>query len=164
MSLLHPGDLFPALTVKLINGEALHLPDAFAGHFGVVLFYRGSWCPFCNAQLRAYQRAIGNLTDVGARLVALSVDDEQTTRDLVDKHALQFPVGHSADPGEIAHAVGAFLNDDPVYVQSTGVVLDPAGRVLVSVYSSGAIGRLMPDDVVGFIRYVRENAAASDSQ
>jgi hypothetical protein len=32
-------------------------------------------------------------------------------------------------------------------------VLDPAGNVIVSVYSSGAIGRLVPDDVVGLVRH-----------
>jgi hypothetical protein len=43
--------------------------------------------------------------------------------------------------------------------QSTGFVLDPNGQVIVSVYSSGAIGRLVPEDVVGLIRYLREHAA-----
>jgi hypothetical protein len=46
-----------------------------------------------------------------------------------------------------------------VYLQSTGFVLDPAGKVIVSVYSSGAIGRLVPDDVVGLVRYLREHSA-----
>ena len=32
-----------------------------------------------------------------------------------------------------------------------GFVLDPAGKVVVSVYSSGAIGRLTPEDVVGLV-------------
>jgi len=31
----------------------------------------------------------------------------------------------------------------------------------VSVYSSGAIGRLVPEDVAGLIRYVRDHAASS---
>jgi len=31
--------------------------------------------------------------------------------------------------------------------------------VLTAVYSSGAIGRLVADDVAGFIRYVQEHAA-----
>jgi hypothetical protein len=30
---------------------------------------------------------------------------------------------------------------------------------MVSVSSSGAIGRLMPDDLVGLVRYEREHAA-----
>jgi hypothetical protein len=35
----------------------------------------------------------------------------------------------------------------------------PRGRVIVSVYSSGAIGRLVPEDVIGLIKYVREHEA-----
>jgi hypothetical protein len=44
-----------------------------------------------------------------------------------------------------------------LYVQSTGFVLDLDGRVIVSVYSSGAIGRPVPDDLVGLIRFLRAN-------
>ena len=160
MALLSPGDQFPALTVTLAGGGTLQLPDALAGHFGVILLYRGSWCPYCNAQLRAFQRAHDALAAVDARVVALSVDDEATTQALIAKHGLQFPVGHSADARAVAAATGAFVNDDPLYLQSTGFVLDLTGRVIVSVYSSGAIGRLVPDDVTGLVRYIREHATA----
>ena len=44
---------------------------------------------------------------------------------------------------------------------SLGFVLDRRGKVIVSVYSSGAIGRLVPEDVLGLVRYLREHAAAS---
>ena len=158
MALLRPGDRFPALAVALPGGDSLQLPDAVAGQFGVVLFYRGSWCPYCNAQLSAFHRAQERLTSVGAQVVALSVDDESTTADLIARQGLGFPVGHSADAHGLAAATGAFVNDQPVYLQSTGFVLEPEGRVVVSVYSSGAIGRLVPEDVVGLIRYVREHA------
>src|SRR5271154_287971 len=144
MTLLNPGDQFPTLTVSLPGGDSLALPDALAAGFGVVLFYRGSWCPYCNAQLRAFQRASESLAEVGAKVVALSVDDEATTQELIDKHGLTFPVGHGADARMIAQVTGAFINEDPLFVQSTGFVLDPGGRVVVSVYSSGAIGRLVP--------------------
>ena len=160
MALLSPGDQFPALTVTLAGGGTLQLPDALAGHFGVILLYRGSWCPYCNAQLRAFQRAHDALAAVDARVVALSVDDEATTQAFIAKHGLQFPVGHSADARAVAAATGAFVNDDSLYLQSTGFVLDLTGRVIVSVYSSGAIGRLVPDDVTGLVRYIREHATA----
>ena len=159
--LLHPGDRFSALTVARIGGGTLRLPDDLAGHFGVILFYRGSWCPYCNAQLSAFQHSLDRLTDIGARVAALSVDDESTTQDLIARHGLRFAVGHSADARAIAAATGAFVNDDPVYLQSTGFVLDPGGRVVVSVYSSGAIGRLVPGDVIGLVGYLREHAGAS---
>ena len=37
--------------------------------------------------------------------------------------------------------------------QITGFVLDPGGRIIVSVYSSGAIGRLIPQDVTGLAAF-----------
>jgi peroxiredoxin len=159
MPLLNPGDPFPHLTIDTTDGQALILPDAFAGDFGVVLFYRGAWCPYCNAQLRAFERAAQTLADTGIRVAAVSVDDKETTAALVEKHKLTFPVGYGADAAAVAALTGAFVNPGPVYLQSTGFVLDPAGKVVVSVYSSGAIGRLVPDDVVGLVRYLREHSA-----
>jgi peroxiredoxin len=163
MTQLHPGDRFPTLTVPLTGGGSVTLPDALAGSFGVVLFYRGSWCPYCNAQLRAFQRASEDLSQVGARVVALSVDDEKTTEELIAKLGLTFPVGYGANARSVAEATGAFINDDPTFLQSTGFVLDPDGRVVTSVYSSGAIGRLVPEDVVGLIGYLREHASSASS-
>src|ERR1700748_264850 len=157
MTLLSPGDQFPVLSLTPPGGNILALPAALAGGFGVILFYRGSWCPYCNAQLRAFQRASGRLSDIGTKVVALSVDDEAATRALIAKHGLTFPVGYGADARGVARATGAFLGPDADFIQSTGFVLDPAGRVVVSVYSSGAIGRLVPDDVIGLVGYLREH-------
>ncbi len=161
MPLLHPGDRFPTLALTQPGGHALSVPEVFDGGFGVVLFYRGSWCPYCNAHLRSFQRATESLAEVGAGVVALSVDDEATTAGLVAKHRLTFPVGHSADAAAVSAATGAFVDPAGGFLQSTGFVLDPSGKVVVSVYSSGAIGRLVPEDAVGLIRYVREHADVS---
>ena len=124
----------PRLTIATTDGQALTIPDAFAGDFGGVLFSRGPWCPYCNAQTAAV---------------------------LVAKHELTFPVGYGAVAPAIVSLTGAFVNPDPVYLQSTGFVLDPAGNVIVSVCSSGAIGRLVPDDVIGLARYLREHSPAT---
>ncbi|HWG24278.1 peroxiredoxin family protein [Actinospica sp.] len=159
MALLNPGDRFPRLYVHTVDGADLDLPDSLAGSFAVVLFYRGSWCPYCNAQLRAFERAQDKFTEAGIRVIALSVDDEPTTKALAVKLDLGFPLGHSADAREVAELTGAFVNPDPVYLQSTGFVLDPEGKIVVSVYSSGAIGRLVPDDVIGLVRYLKEHSA-----
>jgi peroxiredoxin len=161
MPLLRPGDTFPQLTIAVPGGQTVTVPDLFAGEFGVVLFNRGAWCPYCTAQLRAFQRAGDSLARAGVRVAALWVDDEKTTAEFTAQHGLTFPLGHSADARAVAGLTGAFVNDDPLYLQSTGFVLDPQGKVIVSVYSSGAIGRLVPEDVIGLVRYLREHAAAS---
>jgi hypothetical protein len=94
MHLFNPGDPFPRLTMNVLGGEVLTVPDAFAGDFATLLFYRGAWYPHCNAQLGAFQRAGQGLADAGIRVAAVT---------------------------------GAFVNPDPVYLQSTGFVLDPPG-------------------------------------
>ena len=43
----------------------------------------------------------------------------------------------------------------------TAAGLDPGGRVIVSVYSSGAIGRLVPQDVAGLAGYLRDHTQPS---
>jgi peroxiredoxin len=161
MSLLNPGDPFPRLTITTADGRRLAIADAFAGDFAVMLFYRGAWCPYCNAQLRAFERTGQALADANIRVAALSVDDKETTAALVEKHKLTFPVGYGADARAVAGLTGAFVNPEPAYLQSSGFVLDPEGNVVVSVYSSGAIGRLLPEDVVGLVRYLREHTPAA---
>jgi peroxiredoxin len=160
MTLLSPGDPFPPITITPVDREAIDLPDSLAGHFAVVLFNRGSWCPYCNTQLRAFQRDAEKLDGLDVKVVSLSVDDEATARELIAKHGLTFPVGHSADAPAIHEATGAFVNPDPVHLQSTGFVLDPDGNVIVSVYSSGAIGRLVPEDVAGLVNYLKSKQPA----
>jgi AhpC/TSA family len=76
MALLRPGDTFPQLTLNIPGAQAIQVPAWFADQFGVVLFNRGSWCPYCTAQLRAFQRAGESLTPAGVRVAALWVDDE----------------------------------------------------------------------------------------
>jgi hypothetical protein len=88
-------------------------------------------------------------------VVAFSVDDEATSADTVHKHKLGFPVGHNADAAAVGAAVGSYANAEPKYLQSTGFVLEPDGAVLTAVYSSGGIGRLVPDDVAGLLRYIQ---------
>jgi peroxiredoxin len=151
---LNNGDVFPDLTVNIVGSGTLAIPRDLAGSYAVVLFYRGSWCPYCCAQLAAFSRAAERLAATGVTIVALSVDDESTSKALIDKLRLSFPVGFGANTDHIAELTGAYVAEGSAYLQSTGFVLDQRGRILTAVYSSGAIGRLVPDDVAGFVKYV----------
>lgn len=155
MSRLQNQQPFPSLSLPAVGGGTISLPDELAGSYGIVLIYRGSWCPYCNAQLASFSRASETLAELDAKVVALSVDDEPTSAELVEKHKLKFPVGHSADADRVSKATGAYLSADHSYLQSSGFVLDPEGKVITAVYSSEAIGRLTADDVVGYLRYLK---------
>ena len=159
MPLLNSGDAFPKLTLPAVGGGAIALPDAVAGSWGVVLIYRGAWCPFCNAQLAGYAAEKQALDSLGIKVVALSVDDEATSAATAAKAHLQFPVGHSADADAVAAATGAFVNPNPRFLQPAGFVLAPDGTVRASAYATSAIGRMLAKDVVGFVGYLQSVAA-----
>ena len=161
MTLLNPGDRFPDIELTRPGGETLQLPDALAGGYGVVLFYSRRLVSVLQRVAPRLPASNERLADAGVRVVALSVDDEATTRETIEKHGIEFRVGYGADAHALAAATGAFVNEDPVYVQSPGFVLDPDGRTVVSVYSIGAIGRLVPEDVVGLVRFEREHAVVT---
>jgi peroxiredoxin len=69
---LHPGDTFPELTLTVPGGQEIPVPGSFAGEFGLVLFNRGAWCPYCTAQLRAFERAGDSFAQAGIRVAAWS--------------------------------------------------------------------------------------------
>lgn len=40
---LNAGDSFPSLTLNLVGGDTLALPDGLDTSYSIVLFYRGHW-------------------------------------------------------------------------------------------------------------------------
>jgi hypothetical protein len=58
----------------------------------VVTFYRGGWCPYCNVQLRAYQQVLGEITRLGAKLVAISPQLPNGSMSTAEVNRLSFDV------------------------------------------------------------------------
>ena len=159
MSRLENGNAFPRLVVKTVGGGELTLPDALAGSFGVVLIYRGAWCPFCGAQLADFASHKAELDALGVKVVALSVDCEATSAAFAAKHSFLFPMGYGADADAVSAATGAFVNESPHHLQPTAFTLTPDGKVLAAVYSTSATGRLVATDLIGFVTYVKSKLA-----
>jgi hypothetical protein len=64
----------------------------------------------------------------------------------------------------VSAATGAFTNDAPRYLQPAAFTLTPDGKVLAAVYSTSATGRLVAKDLIGFVSYVKSQAAAQAAQ
>ncbi|WP_338363678.1 peroxiredoxin-like family protein [uncultured Pseudoalteromonas sp.] len=54
------------------HGQSVQLNDLLAKGPVVITFYRGSWCPYCNLQLKALQSRLPEIHVLGAQLVAIS--------------------------------------------------------------------------------------------
>ncbi len=89
---LKQGDIAPDFTLPNADGQPVHLSDLLKNGPIIVTFYRGSWCPYCNLQLRAYQIILPELTRLGATLVAISPQTPDASKEIITKGELAFPV------------------------------------------------------------------------
>jgi peroxiredoxin len=106
--------------------------------------------------LAAFQRATDKLADEGIRVVAASTDPLDKARETVTEQALTFPVGYGLPLKETAATLGAFYEERRGVLQSTGYVIRPDGTIAVAQYSSGPIGRLVWQDVLGLIQHYKK--------
>jgi peroxiredoxin len=82
----------PDFALPNAAGKSIVLKDLLKSGPVILTFYRGGWCPYCNIQLRAYQRVLPQISASGARLVAISPQLPDNSLDTVNKNALTFDV------------------------------------------------------------------------
>lgn len=91
-SALQVGAQAPDITLPDALGRPVRLADLWAQGPLVIVFYRGGWCPYCNLELRAWQRELGALRARGIRLVAVSAQTPDNSLSTAEKNELAFPV------------------------------------------------------------------------
>ena len=76
------GEKAPNFELPNPLGEPIELFELLSKGPVVITFYRGSWCPYCNLQLRALQDRLKDIHQLGATLVAISpeVPDSSMTK------------------------------------------------------------------------------------
>ena len=71
-----PVTLSEQLEAPVASGEG----EGKKGSWVLLVFYRGYWCPHCNADLRALQNHLGDFTGRGVQIIAVSTDPIAVTR------------------------------------------------------------------------------------
>jgi peroxiredoxin len=84
------GTQIPDLTLKTAAGESLDLRAAAKEQPLVLIFYRGGWCPYCNAHLGQLQEIDPQLRELGYRIVAISPDRQGKMAESLDKIEMSY--------------------------------------------------------------------------
>jgi peroxiredoxin len=89
---LKAGDRAPSF--ELADGDGMLWRSEDLLHNGplAIVFYRGRWCAYCNAQLAALQEIHPQIAEAGASLVAISPQTQKHSYMTRDMHKLRFPV------------------------------------------------------------------------
>lgn len=93
------GQMAPDFSLPNQEGESVSLSKLLEKGPVVVSFYRGSWCPYCNLQLRALQAHLDEIHGLGAELVAISpqVPDDSMSKNDISKMTFQVLSDQGAD-------------------------------------------------------------------
>lgn len=89
---LKVGDRAPQIVLGNAKGEVVDVSTLLQKGPVIVTFYRGGWCPYCNMELRAFQRVQPQIKAAGASLVAISPEKPDDTLSTAEKNALTFEV------------------------------------------------------------------------
>jgi len=89
---LSPGQEMPPFVLPNAAGRLVSSSDLLVRGPLVVVFYRGSWCPWCNLQLKAIQDSIDEIHELGAELVAISPMTPDNSLSFVEMKGLTYPV------------------------------------------------------------------------
>jgi peroxiredoxin len=105
--------------------------------------------------LAAFERALPKLREEGITVVAASTDPLEKAQETVKEHSLTFPVGYALPMMETAATLGAFYEERRHFLQATGFLLRPNSTIAVAQYSSGPIGRLVWQDILGLVQFYK---------
>ncbi|KAJ5319788.1 hypothetical protein PENANT_c026G10054 [Penicillium antarcticum] len=89
---IQPGARFPEFTLQDATGHAVSLSGLLANGPVFFSFYRGSWCPYCNLELRALQKVLPDFKAKRVCLVAVSPELPDQSLTTSEKNGLEFTV------------------------------------------------------------------------
>jgi peroxiredoxin len=174
---LGQGDRAPALTLPDAAGIPVALAPLWQRGALVLVFYRGGWCPYCNLELRAWQRTLARLGALDASLVAISPQTPDNSLSTAEKNDLAYPVLSDSSlaaaeafgvaftlPPELIELYGRVGNDLPV-LNGNGhwalplpatYVIDRDGRIVFAHIEADYRERAEPAQVLQAVAQARE--------
>ena len=170
---LKKGDKAPDFTLPDHKGGTTSLAALLASGPVVISFYHGTWCPYCNLELKALQERLPEITDLGASMIAISPQTPDNSMTIAEKQALEFDV--LSDLGNrVAREFGLVFRLDeslrPIY-QKFGIdlagfnaddsfelpipatyVIGGDGVIIDAFVDANYVARMEPDDIIAALR------------
>ncbi len=162
--MLQPRTRPPVLNVSLLSGGNWNVAERKPDSFQVIVFYRGKHCPICKSYLQRVQDHLGQFEELGAELVAISMDTRERARASAEEWGLdRLPVGYGMSE-ETARAWGLYISsarpgsqEPDVFSEPGLVVLRANGEVFFVEVQSAPFTRPPMDQLISGLKFVLEN-------
>ena len=84
------GKIIPTTTLSTAEGKSITTTELLTGKQTILIFYRGGWCPYCNAHLKELQTIESQLIGLGYQIVAVSPDEPKQLLNTFGKDSLKY--------------------------------------------------------------------------
>lgn len=84
------GAQLPELYVKTPKGSDFNITESAKEKPTILIFFRGGWCPYCNAHLAELQKIETVLIELGYQILAISPDRPELLRVPIEEHGLNY--------------------------------------------------------------------------
>lgn len=95
----------PSVEITSVNGKSESLTDIVQRKLSVVIFYRGGWCPYCNAHLAEVGQAETEIKGLGYQIIAVGPDSPEKLKATVKQGKLNYAL-YSDSNGALMKAMG----------------------------------------------------------
>ncbi len=177
---LERGAMIPDGTLRTAEGKEIQLKALVAQKPTVLLFYRGSWCPYCNEHLYKIQFIVSDLMRLGYQVLAVTPDNAYHLKEMAKRNQLTYTL--LSDPTmELTKAFGLAYRVSPdmqmtlrkyghnledATGNNLGLLPVPAayivnqkGKIVFSYYNSNFQKRVDPE---ALLRAAKVNLSASN--
>jgi peroxiredoxin len=128
LTALRAGALAPDFTLPSMPGETVTLAS-YRGQPLILVFYPADFSPDCGDQLTLYNEVLPEFERLGARLLAVSVDNVYSHAAFRKSRNLHFALGSDFNPkGAVTRRYGVY-NEETGMSERALFVLDGAGVI-----------------------------------
>lgn len=125
------GEKIPNVILQDVNGKDVQT-KSIVNKKTVLVFYRGGWCPYCNAQLSEMQEIESDILKLGYQIVAISPDSPNFLKETTEKDKLKYQLFSDAD-GNLAKGVGIAFKAPEKYSKMLGKYSDGKNNEILPV-------------------------------
>lgn len=114
ISPLLTGEKIPSTELFSMGNEKTTTDAIFENKPTVLLFYRGGWCPFCNAHLAAVGELTEEIASLGYQIIGVSPDSPEKLRESMEEQDLEYQLVSDAE-GKFSEAMGLAFKSPEKY-------------------------------------------------
>lgn len=134
------GETIPNVEIIDTKGDTVETQTLFTKKT-VLIFYRGGWCPYCNAQLADMQKIESEIVKLGYQIIAVSPDAPEFLKESEEQKQLTYQLFSDAE-GKLTQAVGLAYSITNPKLQRYTTDKNPGFLPIPAVYILDETGKI----------------------